>query len=214
MKEHPILFTDPMVRAILSGAKTQTRRVVKPQPVPGGIGYFGPGIPFIRTGSSDVRCPYGQPGDRLWVREAFALSVIDPDGPSPEDDPENYDVIYRADPELPGGGWTDSGGKEIPPPWKPSIHMPRWACRLELGIAGIRVERLNDISEADAKAEGAQPLCIASDISAAEIALLDLPMFERDNPYRNGFSTLWESINGPGSWDANPWVWVIEFKRA
>lgn len=95
---------------------------------------------------------------------------------------------------------------------RPSIHMPRWASRITLEITGVRVERLQDISEADAKAEGAD--CLVTDnCTDASRALLDMPLMEDGNPYRNGYALLWESINGDGSWAANPWVWVIEFKR-
>jgi hypothetical protein len=190
MKERPILFTGAMVRALLDGSKTQTRRVVKPQPLAAEFGMCR----LVDSQGRPIACPYGQPGDRLWVRETFALSVVDPDGGSPQDEPDNWDVFYRADPEQPGGGWTDAEGNEIAAPWKPSIHMPRWACRILLEITRVRVERLQDISYEDARAEGV-------DLAVwAGIAI-------------NGYKALWESINGAGSWDANPWVWVVEFKR-
>jgi len=207
MKEHPILFTDPMVRAILGGAKTQTRRLVKPK----NGQYIPPSQAKDPNGWMQLlrECPYGRPGDRLWVREAFALSVIDPDGLSPEDDPENYDVIYRADPEQPGGGWADSGGNEIPAPWKPSIHMPRWASRILLEITAVRVERLQECSEEDAQAEGIQRF---DDFFAAE--RLSANEFRHMAPTAvESYALLWNAINGPGSWLANPWVWVIEFMR-
>lgn len=194
MRERPILFSAPMVRAILEGRKTQTRRVVKDRHIDA-----APPACFFQWLREN--CPYGQPGDRLWVRETFALSVIDPDGLSPEDDPENYDVIYRADPEQPGGGWADSDGNEIPAPWKPSIHMPRWASRIDLEITAVRVEHLHDITEADARAEGAKPYLLPVHPDRESLRHVD------------GFSQLWQSINGPDSWAANPWVWVVEFQR-
>lgn len=125
-----------------------------------------------------VLCPYGQPGDRLWVRETWAPV---PSGPCRPDNP----VMYAATVEKPHI-WT----------WKPSIHMPRWASRITLEVTGVRVERLQDISNADCWAEG---------------------MCDDNNPEqklnRRWFSELWESINGPGSWEQNPWVWVVEFRR-
>jgi hypothetical protein len=161
MKERPVLFSGPMVRALLDGSKTQTRRVCKPmnqwveqacrevRMIDGAPHHFlkGASAPLEK-----LRSPYGQPGDHLWVRETFALSVIDPDGGSPQDEPENWDVIYRADPDQPGGGWTDGEGNEIAAPWKPSIHMPRWASRILLEIVSVRVERLQAIGETDARA--------------------------------------------------------------
>jgi hypothetical protein len=196
MKERPILFSAPMVRALLDGSKTQTRRIVKPQP-------DHPAFAKHHMLASDdesidlylhsstlhraIRCPYGQLGDRLWVRENFAprsddeMSYArwmtgDRSGPSPE-------IMFAAD-----------RGDPYITRWRPSIHMPRWACRVTLEIVSVRVERLQDISEADAKAEGCEPAecCYA---------------------YYHGYSKLWESINGAGSWDANPWVWCIEFKQ-
>jgi len=211
MAEKSIRLTDPEVRAILAGTKTQKRLVVKGLEVRASM-------PEPEFASLLKCCPYGQPGDRLWVREAFALSVIDPDGLSPEDDPENYDVIYRADPELLGGGWADSDGKEIPPPWKPSIHMPSWASRILLEITAVRVERLQDISSAHVCHEGVDSWIEAGGEVHAPYPGFDGQYPDKDgkvrvSPARLAFCSMWESINGPGSWAANPWVWVIEFKR-
>ena len=237
MKERPIIFSAPMVRAILSGRKTQTRRLVKPAAgrqsewLTSGLiarsprltigrtnpdGIFGAQMDHPRGGPLGfVACPYyGQPGDRLWVGEAFALSVFDPDGLSPEDDPENYDVIYRADPEQPGGGWADSNGNEISAPWKPSIHMPRWASRILLEITAVRVERLQEISEADALAEGIESLT-----GDKTIYHWDFPKPRPPHAVggyksaRDAYTQQWVVLNGRESLDANPWVWVIEFKR-
>ena len=219
MKEHPILFNGPMVRALLADRKTQTRRIapitdlnIKPygddavtwgvhfsRPVKGSIGSYSGGKFSVEQAQCIIASmfnPFGRPGDRLWVREAFAYSVIDPEGLSPEDDPENYDIIYRAT-DHPAGGWSDGEGNSIQAPWKPSIHMPRWASRITLEIVSVRVERLQDISEADAIAEGVNHS-------------LHLPggRFANEN-----YAHLWWQINGDGSWESNPWVWVVEFKR-
>ncbi|MBF0260424.1 MAG: hypothetical protein HQL97_01130 [Magnetococcales bacterium] len=184
MKERPILFSGEMVQAILAGRKTQTRRVVKPQPEerkitePGheGVSLHLPGQSAYKDGVHEkwIRrgeywdCPYGKPGDRLWVRETFCI----------DDRPFRGGVLYRADFASP----------EIISPWKPSIHMPRWASRLLLEITRVRVERVREISDVDAIAEGV--------IS------------------KEAFMPLWDSINavrGHGV-ETNPWVWVIDFK--
>lgn len=212
MKERPILFSGAMVRAILAGTKTQTRRVVKPQPPadkqrsawyePGIMGWAPPEIPSQHW--HRVRCPYGQPGDRLWVRESFWL--------------DREGVAYKADQEC-GSPWLEAGAykamrtAENGTPyvsnwgWRPSIHMPRWASRITLVVTGVRVERLQDISEADAQAEGARE---CDPVSGREVLLA--------GPSQRGsfvlhYRDIWEQINGAGSWEANPWVWVVEFKR-
>jgi len=184
MKERPILFSGPMVRAILEGRKTQTRRVVKPQP-----GCDPRDDEHLDMG----RCPYGQPGDRLWVREAWHTDERDLEyaRAKHEDAMSDSPIYYRADPENDNAGCT----------WRPSIHMPRWASRITLEITRVRVERLQEISEKDAIAEGADPYLHPVHPGREGLRHVD------------GFRSLWESINGPGSWDANPWVWVIEFKR-
>jgi hypothetical protein len=209
MKERPILFSAPMVRAILAGTKTQTRRVVKPRKDPD----FGCHMAPCEIAGDEHKarlCPYGQPGDRLWVRESFIhepadycweASVSIPSRPA--------STVYRADADDPNGGR-----------WSPSIHMPRWASRITLEVTGVRVERLQDISEVDAIAEGIErgagfpgwyrgPL--AGDSASLQQAGRDfkIPTAFPHLAYR----ALWESINGPGSWDANPWVWVVEFRR-
>ena len=187
MKERPILFSAPMVRALLDGSKTQTRRVVKPTPEwigqSGVLSYRG------RVGLPHALCPYGQPGDRLWVRESwhqrgkfvFAL---------PDSDKRSWlgtrEIAYSADAKRPGHDWRS----------RPSSHMPRWASRITLEITGVRVERLQDISRGDAMVEGCP-----------------FPNMAAYNDPRKWYADLWESINGPGSWDANPWAWVVEFKR-
>jgi hypothetical protein len=187
VKERPILFSGPMVRAILDGRKTQTRRIIKPQPAEkdgwfshegytaGSEKAFREGMPFFSV------CPYGSSGERLWVREAFCASF--------------KPMIYRA------SATADTyGGKVIK--YKPSIHMPRRMSRIDLEITGVRVERLNEISEEDCYAEGIRKI---GDGGAGELD------GARSTP-RQLYSDLWVKINGPGSWAANPWVWVVEFK--
>lgn len=216
MKERPILFSAPMVRAILDGRKIQTRRVVKPQPresISGnlvgewlGRKLFGLLLPKVQD--IVIHCPYGQSGDRLWVRESWNHSNF-PFGPYEQ----NCDVFYRADYfDDPLGTDLERSEDGILRKWKPSIYMPRSASRITLEITGVRVERLQDISEADAFAEGSECL-ITDNCDEQDKLLLGLPIYESGFPYRNGFALRWESINGAWSWDANPWVWVIEFQR-
>jgi hypothetical protein len=226
MKERPILFFPPMVRAILDGSKTQTRRVVNPQPIRdeslsdswiwhGGkaLERAGYGAGYVHTRMEPLifamlkSCPYGQPGDRLWVRENFS-------GPhcmgnaSPSKWAHSSRIWYWADGNPTEGDWTSP---------KPSIHMPRWASRIDLEITGVRVERLQDCSEADAIAEGihSEPYVWRD----CEYPLPDIAYratqdaTRRFSSPRDAYRDLWESINGPGTWDANPWVWVIEFRR-
>lgn len=190
MKEIPILFSAPMVRALLDGSKTQTRRAVKLTDAahvkePGGHRRWHPADPEAR-----LACPYGQPGDRLWVREAWStLGMYDSRKPSDMDPDYVGTIRYMAD--------GDKSGK-----LRPSMFMPRWASRITLEITGVRVERLQACNEFDARQEGS-----FSWAGEQETPVRDLP--EARLVYRQ----LWESINGPGSWVANPWVWCIEFKR-
>lgn len=213
MADRPMLMSAPMVRAILDGTKTQTRRIVKPQPTGfiGGPGVIMPnGAPAALIPMDDtvapfgrqIVCPYGQPGDQLWVREAHAIvprtAYARSEGVQqtlrPDDPCEHDAAIYRE-------GWTRSKGGFS---WRPSIHMPRWASRITLEITSVRVERLQDISEADAKAEGAGEAFDTVD-----------GFVEHDlGNHRDGFAKLWTEINGPESWAANPWVWALDFKRA
>lgn len=179
MTERPILFSAPMVRAILAGTKTQTRRVVKPD------GKYRLDLVCPADGGPS-RCPYGQPGDRLWVREAWRV-VWSSDGEPPRSFDASYRFWYEADAPL-----QDGYGK-----LRPSIHMPRCASRITLKITGVRVERLQDISIRDCIAEGIH--CGGPE--------------NPDGIEKRDYRDLWASINGPESWDANPWVWVIEFRR-
>lgn len=202
MKERPILFSGPMVRALLDGSKTQTRRVVKPQPPNhmGTVRTLGDGdwqfvqdAHTLADSASTWRCPYGQPDDRLWVRETFGHFERN-DTLKPGDT-----IYYRADGEC----------LELRP-WRPSIHMPRWASRITLEITGVRVERLQDISEADAIAEG----CAKNHNNYYWGGPHKAGGLKQMATARQAYQDLWESINGPGSWEANPWVWVVGFKRA
>ena len=207
MNERPILFNAPMVRAILDGRKTVTRRIFKPDRMTWDANgryttHAMRGGELSTTGSGPFKpsswlhyCPYGQPGDRLWVRETFGHFERN------ENFAPGCEVFYRAD-----------GESLAVEPWRPSIHMPRWASRITLEITGVRVERLQEISEADAKAEGAD--CLTwSGIEGTAADLIDWPLKEVAHPHRNGFAVLWESINGPESWNANPFVWVVTFRR-
>lgn len=203
MKEHPILFSGPMVRALLAGTKTQTRRVVK------GVGpAHAQAISFAdgawQYADNDgwhaarpPRCPYGAPGDRLWVRETFAKI----DGQTQPWIETDYRATY-----IHGDRLGDTLG--IKKRWTPAIHMPRAASRITLEVTGVRVEQLQDISEADARAEGSP--CV-DDFSGREVLFPDA---SKIGSWRLGYRVVWESINGPDSWAANPWVWVIEFRRA
>jgi hypothetical protein len=222
MKEHPILFSAPMVQAILAGRKTQTRRIVKKNPpfqndggefewYPGGrrAGFhasMGTNTRYeVPNGWAASWCPYGRDGDRLWVKETFAR--------------ERRMIFYRADHTMVSGDWKNLRPELLaemekldptvvemtkcrpidqpPAKWRPSIFMPHWASRITLEISAVRVERLQDISDEDAVAEGMQTY--------------------QDNPNMHfpheQFMCLWMSINGEKSWDENPWVWVLEFKR-
>lgn len=219
VKERPILFSAPMVRAILEGKKTQTRRIVKPQPVireDGDYDWNERLFGFTEDGLKDVmtRCytqgkanPYGVPGDEPWVRETW-MEVSDPDTLKP-----SGRAIYRATHEGREPIRCDGDGFQVwnkdnsaASPWKPSIHMPRWASRISLVVKSVRVERLQDISQADAIAEGGPPSHPSIDAVSRDFGYADFS--------RSWYAQLWESINGEGSWDANPYVWVVEFERS
>lgn len=200
MKERPILFSGPMVRAILEGRKTQTRRVVKdlvftPDFIELGNGarakYYGNESHFKRGASIDFQ-PYGKIGDRLWVRETWKHKG--------HSFPIGHPYEYRAT--------AESDGTPTEGPWKPSIFMPRDACRIMLEITDVRVERLQDISEKDAISEGIESVgenwrCYATRSKNA--------VYPKDKPI-SSYLTLWASINGWDSLNANPYVWVIQFK--
>jgi hypothetical protein len=215
MKERPILFSGAMVRALLAGTKTQTRRAIKPPPPASVTSVY---LPFTcepnnwqgYNGNQDCiawhgSCPYGAPGDRLWVRETFVQGWPHNDNGVPDqfhtDGNERPQTTwYRAtSPEL---EWCTDGEHTYRTPWRPSIHMPRAVSRVTLDVVGVRVERLQDISEQDAIAEGVN---VHPDHHGKP----------RDSIYSpvQAYRDLWESINGPGSWAVNPGVWVVEFKR-
>lgn len=205
MKERPILFNGPMVRALLNGTKTQTRRVAKSRKHPDAGCDVTPGeLAREQKHVIDRSCPYGQPGERLWVRETW----MDLQGTGVEvrtGDRSRY--AYGAD--TPPGSYGDEARKDYGLKWRPSIHMPRCASRITLEVTGISVERLQDISKADAIAEGVYSNQKFNGMWTGDG---DLHTSMVDGPIR-AYQMLWESINGPGSWDANPWVWVVEFKR-
>ncbi|WP_223630165.1 ASCH domain-containing protein [Pseudomonas atacamensis] len=198
-KERPILFSAPMVRAILDGRKTVTRRPVKPQPEVRMVDMIGPMLTFENKRGGHwlypnakqqiiEDCPYGQPGDRLWVQEAWAIA-----GGMPHD--PGY-VVLRSEFD---GDYDDCGNPVDR--WRTAETMDRDDCRVELEITSVRFERLQDISRADIRAEGLQcPPELASD---------DVSPNYRDW-YPAAWKELWNSTGG--DWDANPWVWVVEFK--
>lgn len=209
MKERPILFSAPMVRAILDGSKTQTRRVVKPQPSSGDhFGFDDKQRLKIPTwdGVWLLSCPYGEPGDRLWVREAF--DFLPTGGPT---EPQACEIVYWAT----GSHELRTAPSDYNPmiyghaKVRPSIHMPRWASRISLEVTGVRVERLQDISEADSIAEG----CTQNHNGYFWAGPHAVSGLKQMATAKQAYRDLWESINGPESWDANSWVWVVEFKR-
>ena len=220
MRERPILFSGAMVRAILAGEKTQTRRAVKLQPRShADIGHHGAGMPFIRNPDvlkRNLSCPYGSPGDRLWVRECFAAWWTTATGK------RSHVMGYRADindPDWDGFGAEDPWWLEAK--WEPSIHMPRTFSRITLEVSGVRVQRLHAITT-DLLAEGIRsPACEESgnpliDVSTPNgpAAVLTREQFsDRDALLRAHWAALWCSINGRASWDANPWVWALTFER-
>lgn len=197
--EHPILFSAPMVRAIIDGRKAQTRRVMKPQPE-----YRSPpacvdGVPWLwknvwfSHGKPQGKWPY-KSGDRLWVRESIYVDLIDFDYKRP---PKDRDMLYyRADGEccqqIPECSCAEVGK----PKWRPSIHMPRWASRLTLEVTDVRVQRVQEIGHQDAMAEGCA--------GCADTSLLPV----------EDFKGLWDSINAKRGygWSENPWVWAITFR--
>ncbi len=226
-KERPILFSAPMVSAILEGRKTQTRRVVKQPKRKDGAKLD---LALLRSTGVGAACPYGQVGDRLWVRETFfelvtQYSVGDSgdhfalsshrrafyavDGIPPIEGSNDWGVTSNDD--QADRGFFPCKGSSF---WhkRPSIFMPRWASRLSLEITGVRVERLQALSEADALAEG---------IVRMGDTLEDPPQptFGAGGVIYGGspleaFEYLWRSINGDASWGFHPWVWVVEFRRA
>jgi len=210
MNIRPILFSAPMVRALLDGTKTQTRRAFSEKTLKlfsaaVALGEVSDFLNEMQLGKNDLGyvldfCPYGKIGDRLWVRETWSKAKSS----------LSNELFYRADGDHQPGrqitlSYVDREGR-----WRPSIHMPRYVSRITIEITGVRVERLQDISEEDAKAEGIQqykgPL--------RWIRYIDAVTGEAaHNSARDAFASLWEAINGAGSWDSNPWLWCVSFKR-
>jgi len=216
MRERPILFSAEMVCAVLDGRKTQTRRIIqspaKNMQASGhkvieyrepGDKWYGEHVFSMRNQSGTwcdytkeqflAKCPFGAVGDRLWVRETFRVHSRATDVAT---------LVYKASEQQ---SWTQQTHRvpiekcnkpAVVDTWTPSIHMPRWASRITLEITGVCVERLQSISEEDAKAEGVKTECSVI-----------------GDKYFLGFRSLWKSIYGDDSWQANPWVWVVEFKR-
>lgn len=236
MNEYPILFSTEMVKAILDGRKTQMRRVMRPQPYmsehPAIGGEIKPCLMWQRAKSSgtwmawesrnwkfdlmiNTDCPYGQPGDRLWVRETFAIEhQIESDQTPPHNDgrpiklgeafggTEWRQCHYRATDPVPDLMYEDHPRDEPHCRWTPSIHMPRWASRIILEVTGVRVERVKDITWQDIAAEGCPPEHHMDNCNGISHAMF------------GWFGYLWDSINAKRghSWDSNPWVWVVEFR--
>lgn len=207
MKERPIIFHAEMVRAILAGRKTQTRRIVKPLHM---ATVDAEQFPIL------AMCPYGSPGGRLWVGETCRAEAIGDEG--------LCGVRYVADGQfMPIANTREASDRWVQLYWSrgmegatvPPIHMPQWASRITLEITGVRVERLQEISEADAIAEGIDGAFVEGgrywrNYSLSDAEAMCAPML---NFPTESYRTLWESINGPGSWDANPFVWVVTFRR-
>lgn len=262
-RERPIIFSTPMVLALLSGQKVQTRRLLKPPPPPecgityqlgaetwmpreertplrqtweawGGDLYANRPAGYL-CGHHVVPCPYGQPGDRIYVRETCSADMVGLDVGVRYHADGHFQPIDESNEQSEGyfrlNRYRGCIGATVPP-----IHMPRWASRIVLEITRVRAERLNDISEQDAAAEGvrhfgptpreALAAVMASNPklsrrgflqSVLAAGLMKVDRCAPDDPFdvwdRAAFAHLWESIHGAGSWDANPWVWVLEFER-
>lgn len=197
MKERPMLFNSEMVKAVLDGRKIQTRRLIKPQLRELPNGFVTP-LPYHVPRSKKEHteyCPLGQVGDRLYIRETCCIApknfATPDDSCIPDKDGDLRIVSYKAD------GHSEEAMRDYNLKWTPSIHMPKWASRITLEITNIRVERIQDINEADAEGEGIQ-------------FLRDIPDADETLTARELFWCLWDSIYK--NWDNNPWVWVVEFK--
>lgn len=210
MTARPILFSGPMIRALLEGRKTQTRRVIKFKPWHQ-IEERDDGKPwpwmYDDDNSADcwVPCPYGRPDDLLWVRETFIGACGYDDHPPSKFG--NKPIWYSADGEPDKTRWGHLSDRR-----RPAIHMPRWASRLTLRITDVRVQRLRDISEHDAMAEGVARTCVddgwrhyCNDPGQEAAGLTPF------STAGGSFASLWRSINGPSSWAINPWVWALTF---
>lgn len=201
--ERPVIFSGPMVRAVLDDLKTNTRRVMNPQPILKGTAWEWRGLKWTDADrcpagtfeSVLAHCPYGKPGDKLWVRECFDCFAADFSD-------AQCGITYRADNHSEYVRCLEWPQKvSLTPKWRPAIHMPRWASRILLEIEQVRVERVQEIGEEDALAEGVQ---------------VENPQARGYYGPRNAFKHLWDSINGKRegcAWKDNPWVWAISFKR-
>lgn len=241
VKETPILFTGEMVQAILAGRKTQTRRIVKPQPELHDFGVGGEAYAFVKgkhnvhngfiaigikafnNGETCNICPYGHIGDRLYVKEnAWMYCEKVPNGTTKTGRPKfkyvpirTAPVFYKQDHPQKPDVIVACGHRQNPLVWRMKVgrFMPRWASRITLEITSIRVERLNDISEADAQSEGCERPILRPGPRLGDFAGKPLYGHPMTGYYVDAYKTLWESINGKGSWEKNVFVWVIEFKR-
>lgn len=212
MTERPIPFSAEMVRAILAGRKTQTRRVMKPAKAKRPKRWL-----IDDAAVNGLICPYGDPGDTLWVRETFCAHWNAP----PHDAPASHRVFtgsemgpirqksgeyYQPQPsDLMTVWYGAEGNKPFHMSWRPSIHMWRWASRITLEVKSVGVERLQDITQKDAIAEGAPESHSSIDPISRRFGYQDFS--------RSWFAQTWEDIHGPGAWDDNPWVWVLSFER-
>lgn len=222
MRERPILFSAPMVRAILEGRKVQTRRVVKPQPKVAQLLTHSGWSAWHDEKGQPLRNRYGQPGDRLWVRETFArwtARELFSGRPIPTLSFRAGRPVLRLPDDAPfllpleqwDRGWDDDL-KPADVRWRPSIHMPRAASRITLEITDVRVQRLQECSEADAIAEGIE----RDDEGRWTDYLCQGFGGYFDHPAqgaRLSYASLWDAINGAGAWNANPWVWALTFRR-
>ena len=226
MKERPILFSDAMALAAFNGSKTQTRRIIRPAITEQINPVWMAELECFQWASkeSQRRCPYGAVGDRLWVRESYYQfghwePVTDAKTKGGKQKWRFVADFREIRFENPAGsalrlGRHSKDSESMAWHKRLARFMPRSACRNVLEITGIRIERLRNITQDDSKREGIMPVC---DVSGKEFGWLDytepdsLP-FDYNKP-RASFKSLWDTINGPASWDLNPWVWVIEFKR-
>lgn len=222
IKERPILFSSPMVRAIREGRKTQTRRPVKPHPADDCFVLVDYGDGWVPYRSDDgesqsvkgdwveevIACPYGQPGDRLWVREngwerpERTAKMLREGADTWE--PYYYDADGISEQEA--ADFKAWGFKR-----RPSIHMPRWASRILLEVGNVRVERLHDLTERDAMAEGVEPVVVGEGWRRYCDTGMELAGVVPCETARGSFRSLWGHLNGEDHWGANPWVWVVEF---
>ena len=203
IKERPILFSGQMVRALLDGRKTQTRRIVKTGCEIAGCELNSMLRQELDQGAGGFLCPYGQPGDMLWVRETWgSINADHPKCKGGKKPMQGDKIVYRSNPadDYQWGSGKPSQGSFV---WRPSIFMPRWASRITLEIASVRVERLQDIETNDCYEEG---------ITRPKGPIWGSEVTQRDNAV-GAYREIWNSINGPDSWDKNPWVWVIEFSN-